>query len=103
MKKNKKLLNFMARMCLYAQEHVGSPDAWPTSYAKREQYFQCTSFAVACFLAQNTVEGDQGVECDIILAELCCNKLDKNGFMCKNIDEWKNILKGLVEEYGGWK
>jgi hypothetical protein len=102
-KQGEMLLDFMAKMCHYAQEHCGDPQVWSMEPHDREQTLQCTSYQVACFLAQNTVNGSGGVESDVILSELTQNVLDKNGMMCQSIGEWKSILQSIVDELGGWK
>ena len=94
------LLDFMAKACYYAQTHCGDPDAWHES--DRELLLQCTSFQMACFLSQNTVYGSGGVEWEIVMDSLTDTTLDKNGMMCKSIDEWKAILQAIVDELGGW-
>jgi len=103
MKKNEQLLDFMAKACHYAQEHCGDPDAWPTDCDKRIKLLQCTSFQMACFLAQNTVNGSEGVEWEVVINELASNKRSKNGIMLKSVSEWKKILRKIVKELGGWK
>jgi hypothetical protein len=103
MDKNDLLLSFMAKACHYAQSHVGDPDAWSDEESSREQRLQCTSFQMACFLANNTNAGSQGVEWSIVIQELIATKLDENGMMAKSEEEWKQILSDLVEDYGGWK
>lgn len=99
----KELVDFMAEACNYAQEHIGDPQAWPTNLNKRLELLQCTSFQMACFLAQNTVNGDKGVECEVVLKDLISTKRDKKGFMEKSIPEWKKILNKIAKELGGWK
>jgi len=95
------LLDFMANACYYAQSHCGDPEAWEG--VDRDYLLQCTSYQMACFLAQNTVEGCNGVEWEIVMDDLGDDTLDEDGMMCKSVDEWKKILGGLVEELGGWK
>jgi hypothetical protein len=99
----KELVDFMAEACHYAQEHIGDPDAWPTDTAKREELLQCTSFQMACFLAQNTVTGGIGVEWEVVINKLASNKTAKNGMMVKSIAEWKKILNKIANDLGGWK
>lgn len=91
------LLTFMARACRYAQEHIADPDAWPTDASNRENWLQCTSYQIACFLSQNTVLGDEGVDWPVIIDELIGPPY------VKTEDEWQTILSKLVEEFGGWK
>lgn len=101
--KNLKLLDFMAKACLYAQEHICDPQAWPQDKGNRSNLLQCTSYQIACFLAQNTVEGEAGVESNIILDDLASTKKNADGFMIHSLAEWKKILNKLVKEMGGWK
>lgn len=102
-KECEQLLNFMAEACHYAQEHCGDPQAWPKNMQEREQLLQCTSYQMACFLAQNTFDGGNGVEWDVVLKDLIACKTNKHGMMVKSIAEWKRILRKLVKELGGWK
>lgn len=96
-------IEFLAEMCSYAQSHCGDPDAWPLDIQKREELLQCTSYQVACFLAQNTVLGYDGVDWCVAIDELTDTKLDKNGMMKKSVKQWTKILNRLVKEHGGMK
>jgi len=102
MKKENQLLGFMAKACHYAQGHIGDPSAWATRDSIREQYLVCVSYQMACFLAQNTVNGENGVESDIVLGKLIDAKL-QDGLMVKSVEEWEKILNKLVRDLGGWK
>lgn len=101
--KDNELLDFMAKACHYAQSHCGCPQTWGDNLADREYLLQCTSFQIACFLAQNTVEGVDGVEWNIVIDKLVDTTLDKNGIMCKSEEKWKKILQKIVNDLGGWK
>jgi len=103
--KDEELLDYLAKMCEYAQEHIGCSDAWPMDRESRENRLQCTSFAVACFLAQNTVEGHNGVEFCIVLEELAKvpKKLKKGEFFCRSEKWWKKTIQKIVDDLGGWK
>lgn len=103
MNKNELLLDFMAKACHYAQEHCGDPQAWPKNVGDRANLLQCTSFQVACFLAQSTEKGDSGVESNVVLKELSSNRKNKHGLMIKSVEQWKRIILKLVKELGGWK
>jgi len=103
MKKSEQLVDFMAQACSYAQEHCGDPQAWTTDKNERIQLLQCVSFQMACFLAQNTVQGDKGVEWEVVLEPLVSTKRGKNGFMMKSVEEWKKIINKIAKELGGWK
>ena len=96
------LLDFMAKACYYAQEHVGDPDAWGKNIEDRESYLQCVSFQMACFLSQNTVNGRDGVDWSIVIEELTDTQLNK-GMMVKSVKEWKKILQDIADDLGGWK
>lgn len=97
------LVDFMAKACHYAQEHCGDSEAWTTKEHDREYLLQCVSYQMACFLAQNTVGGHNGVEWEVVINELTSTKKDKNGLMVKSIEEWKKILNKIAKELGGWK
>lgn len=98
----KSLATFLAQIASYAQEHVSDPEAWSNNPQIREQYLGCTSYTVACFLSQNTVDGHYGVGCDIILPKLVDNAL-YGSFMCKPEHEWESIMEGLIDDLGGVK
>ena len=103
-RKNEAQLDIVAQMCHNAQAHIGATEAWPMDRESRENRLQCVSYAVACFLAQNTVYGDDGVEWSVIIDELVAvPQTIKDGFVCKSHKEWVKILSKLVKKYGGWK
>ena len=91
------LLDFMAQSCYYAQEHVhewwGEDD---TKVEHVESMFECTSFQMACFLSQNTVDGNGGVEWDIVMENLTEPRQI-------SIKEWTKILDKIAKDLGGWK
>lgn len=89
-----KLIDFMAKSCYYAQEHIDDLDAWDKH--ERDTNLTCVSYQMACFLAQNTREGREGVDCNIILEELIEHPL-------KEEKEWKKILNEIADDFGGWK
>lgn len=90
------LLDFMARSCHYAQEHIDDIQAWGFDPDIRENRFQCVSYQMACFFAQNTVNGNSGVESDVVLAQLVEHP-------AKSIVDWNVILDRIAIELGGWK
>jgi hypothetical protein len=90
------LVSIMAKACHYAQEHIDDADAWPTDVLSRENLLQCTSFQMACFFAQNTPEGDNGVEWDVVLEELVERPM-------KSEEQWEKIIGDIAKELGGWK
>ena len=91
-----KLVTFMAKACHYAQEHIDDGAAWPTDEFSREQMLTCTSFQMACFLAQNTVLGSEGVDCNVIIDELTAHP-------GKSEKKWATIISRMAKELGGWK
>jgi len=90
-----KLSKMLAKACMYAQEHIDDKDAWPTDKETRENLLQCTSFQVACFLAQNTVHGKHGVEWSIVIDALI-------EYPMKSEKEWQTIIDSLAKDHGGW-
>lgn len=96
-----KLTKLLAKMCSYAQEHI---DTWnddsdtchDDDNYNRELMLECTSFQVACFLAQNTVEGHHGVEWEVVIDDLTDRPM-------KTEKQWRKIIKRKVAELGGWK
>lgn len=91
MKKN--LIEFLAKACYYAQSHI---DDWDVENTDREQLLQCNSYQVACFLSQNTVEGNNGVEWDVVLNELVEHPM-------KSVEQWEKIITNLIKQLGGFK
>jgi hypothetical protein len=90
------LTNFLAKACCYAQGHIVDAEAWDEDPAERGDRLQCTSYMVACFLAQNTVRGDGGVEREVVIDKLVEHPM-------KSEEEWARIIEAEVEELGGWK
>lgn len=90
------LPTFMAKACMYAQEHIDDIDAWPHDDAIREMYLTCVSFQMACFFSQNTVHGKEGVDSTILIDELIT--LPK-----KTEKQWLRIIEMMAKEFGGWK
>ena len=82
----------MAKACSYAQEHVEDFDLDPL---EREKRLECVSFQMACFLAQNTVHGDGGVEWEVVLDMLIEQPM-------KSEEQWYEILNALADDLGGW-
>jgi len=91
-----KLVTMMAQACMYAQNHIDDLQAWSVKAADREHLLQCVSYQMACFIAQNTGKGGQGVEWAVILEELIEHP-------AKTEAEWEKILNEIALEYGGWK
>ena len=88
------MVSFLARACMYAQSHVGDPDAWDHSRGNLENLLQCTSYQIACFLAQNTRRGSAGVEWEIVINELC-------DMPVKSEQWWEAKISKLVDDFGG--
>lgn len=86
----------LARMCYYAQEHIDDKEVWDTSKDARRKRLECVSYAVACFLAENTVTGPEGVEHDVVLRKLV--KHPK-----KSLSKWLEIINKAAAVLGGWK
>lgn len=86
------LITFMAQACYYSQDLIKD---WEITESEREQHLFCTSYQIACFLAQNTVDGNGGVEHSIIMNDLCEGT--------KSEEEWARIIWKLVAEFGGLK
>ena len=89
-----RLISMVASMCSYAQEHWAEAFKCATTQWK-EDCMAATSFAVACFLAQNTVQGNIGVEWEVVLVELIGQP--------KTEAQWRKIIGTLVREHGGLK
>jgi hypothetical protein len=87
MKMNKELLiDVLSKICYYAQDHSA---AWDVR--GDESHFDHTSHVVSCFISQNTLHGDEGVDWDIVLDELTGE--------VKNEEQWKKIIEKLVDQY----
>jgi len=87
----KTLIETLAKTCHYAQSHIDDGDAWDITPPNRENLLQCTSFTVACFLAQNTPKGNNGVEWDVVIDDLVTHPM-------KSIEEWETIFKVIVND-----
>lgn len=88
------LIKFMAQACHYAQDHIDDPRAWEKH--ERPHLLQCTGHMIACFLAQNTVDGGEGVDSNIIDKELEAHPM-------KTELEWERIMRKLIGDLGGLK
>ena len=97
----KKLVDFMAEACHYAQEHCGDTETY-LDETDRTELLQCVSYQMACFLSQNTVNGKEGVEWDVVLDDITSTEKNEDGYMVKSIKEWKTILNEIAKELGGW-
>lgn len=90
-----KLDKMLAKACAFAQAHIDDQEAWPPDEVDREMLLQCTSFQVACFLAQHTLNGDGGVEWDVIIDKLVEHPM-------RNQKQWRKIINNLAADLGGW-
>jgi hypothetical protein len=84
------LIDIIAKICYYAQDH-SRLDEPKRSTKKLRKQMEHVSHVVSCFLAQNTLKGQGGVETEIVLRELCGTVLNEN--------EWKQKITELVEEF----
>lgn len=91
-KDNNPLITFLANTCVYAQDHIST---FQGSDAEKEFSMEATSHTVACFLAHNTVQGEEGVETGILISKLVQKK--------KDLAYWERVIKKLVKDYGGLK
>ena len=89
-----RLISMVANMCAYAQEHWAE-DFKTADAALREERMAATSYAVACFLAQNTKLGSAGVGWEIVLYELVGKP--------RTAAQWRKIIGSLVRQLGGLK
>ena len=96
--KNKTLINYLAQSCHYAQEHIGDFSVWSKELADREKRLGCTSYQVACFISQNTIDGHLGVDWHIILDELI-----ETTPAVKTVEQWETIIADKASLFGGWK
>lgn len=89
-----KLIKMMAKACHYAQDHIEND--WPLDRNSRWTRLQCVSYQMACFLAQNTRFGNEGVEWDVVIDNLADHPM-------RSEKEWEKILNKIAKTYGGWK
>ena len=92
---NMKLDKMLAKACTFAQYHIDDQEAWPPDEVDREMLLQCTSYQVACFLAQHTRDGRHGVEWSVIIDELVEHPM-------KSQKQWRKIINDLAADLGGW-
>ena len=90
-KKYKYLLKFMAQACESAQDHM----QYCLDEVNREDYLQCTTYQISCWLCHNTKDGRGGVETNIVLEDLISE--------FHSFEWWKRRLQNLVDEFGGWR
>jgi hypothetical protein len=97
------LLQMLARICYHAQETLCDPELNSTDICDRGHAFLATSYVIACFLAEYTVDGHYGVETEIVLDYLVDTTESTNGLILTSIDKWKDIITNIVNSYGGFK
>lgn len=89
------LVNTIAVICQLAQDHVR--DSW-NSYGELvgsiDAMMEPTSYMVACLLAQNTVDGEGGVDWDVVHNKLVYEPLKK--------EQWQFIAKKIIKKFGGF-
>ena len=90
------LLDYMAKSCAYAQQHIDDEHAWPIDSNTRTDLLECVSFQMACFFAQNTPLGDEGVDWDVVIEEL-------RQHPAKSEKTWKQILTKIWNSLDGPK
>lgn len=91
--RNTMLLEFLVNLCVYSQK---SPQMSRAGSVEDEDYLMAiVSYQVACFLANYTVDGSDGVEPDIVFADLTGPDRSHNW--------WRSRLRKLAKSYNGWK
>lgn len=83
------LVNVLVQICVYAQDHSGDTSAWgPRNSPYLIEAMGHTSHVVSCFLAQNTIHGDEGVSSDVVLEKLAGPVLSEK--------QWHKIITNIV-------
>lgn len=86
------LVDICSKICYYAQEHSSCEEAWGIRNSPDLwNWMQHTSYTVACFIAQNTEYGVDGVDWDIVQRELVGPVL--------TLEQWEQVIKEKVEIY----
>lgn len=85
------VIGHLAHICYFAQDHV--------QLAEREvdKWYQleAVSHIVSCYLTRITRDGQQGVDWDVVIEKLASKRL--------SIDEWREEITNLINEYGGFE
>jgi hypothetical protein len=90
----KQLIEVLVKICVYAQDHSGDISAWgPRNSDYLHEAMEHTSYVVACFLAQNTRGGNDGVSFDIVLDKLAGPVLSER--------QWTRVITDLVNTLEG--
>ena len=88
---------FIAKLCYMTQLHL---DGRVPEYMDETSKLQCieqASFQVSCLLAENTKDGRQGVESDIVVDEL-----EDSLHTPLTIIQWERIIDQKAIEHGDW-
>lgn len=90
-----KLKSVITELCRYSFEHMRTyASGSTTTNTMRWFAMDLLAYQIACFISNNTVEGDNGVESQSLLQELedAYNNL---------IDLEKDFVEPLIKLYGG--
>lgn len=86
------LIRIIAEVCKYGSDHFD--DEWrKEDNSSFRVAMEAVSMAVACFLAQNTRSGSDGVEWEIVYEELV------NSSWSDPMEKWIVIATELVDEF----
>jgi hypothetical protein len=92
MRQRDELIELCADICYYAQEHSNDEECWgPRGTSELHDRMEHTSFVIACFLAQNTKHGNDGVGWEIVVEDLAGPLLDHK--------QWSEKITALVDEF----
>jgi hypothetical protein len=84
------VISHLAHTCYFAQDHVQLVEN------ESDRWFQleAVSHIVSCYLCRVTVDGQDGVDWDVIIEKLAGERL--------SVDQWKNEITNLINEFGGF-
>lgn len=86
------MIDFCAEVCYFAQCHSEDEEAWgPRNSPELHDWMQHTSYTIACFIAQNTKYGADGVGWDIVQKELVGPVL--------TLEQWQEVISKKFEIY----
>ena len=80
------LISVCANICHYAQDH-----SFDWANRQEQQHWEHVSYVVACFIANNTELGHNGVDWDIVFDELRSE--------VKTLTQWTEIITKVVGYY----
>ena len=84
------LIDFCAKVCYYAQSHSQDEEVWgPRNSSDLYNWMQHTSFTIACFIAENTKHGQDGVEWETVQNESIGPLL--------TLEQWREIITRKFE------